>query len=43
MQIFAEEKGVLKEVFQQPFVLETHVQRLVENNMKALFNSISIL
>ena len=38
MQIFTEDKGVLKEVFQQPFVLETHVQRLVENNMKALFN-----
>lgn len=38
MQIFTEDKGVLKEVFQQPFVLEAHVQRLVENNMKALFN-----
>ncbi len=37
MHIFSEDNGILKEITQQPFALETHVQRLVENNMKTIF------
>jgi RecB family endonuclease NucS len=35
--IFLEQKGILKEISQETFRLESNVQKLVEYNMKTIF------
>lgn len=38
MQIFSDEKGILREISQETYALELYIQRLIEDNMKTIFH-----